>query len=223
MKLYSVTMGRMKMRNLLFAKRVTLTKLVFAIASSTATATEALYWTPWVSEENGGPPSICKTWNEAAVGFGASGSYSDNIRLLCRTLPYGISLKPSTDYWSNFFSEEDDGIGSVVYPLCMTGHFCRSFSIDENLHFCNGGRGLVSGIRCNGRYCDNISLECTLPYYPNGTDVWFSNCSWTSLYSEEEGSVNFGSNRYITAVECHGSYCDNMSFNVCSLLPIPPQ
>lgn len=184
-----------------------------------ASASSALYWTPWVSEERGGPARACGQWNEAAVGFGCSGRYCDSVRLLCETMPFGTTLDPATDYWSGYFSEEHDDYG--------TWDSYGGWHHEENQEICHtpyhNSKGLVSGIKCRGRYCDNISVECTKPVkYVGGTryEVQMNNCSWTAWQSEEQGSRDFGWNRYITGVECQGSYCDNKRFYVCS--PIDP-
>jgi hypothetical protein len=180
-----------------------------------------LYWTQWVSEEGGGPPSACTFWNEAAVGFGCSGKYCDNVQLLCETLPFNITLDSSTDYWTNYFSEEHDAFVEWTswgwYPYA-----------DENFQVCHSNTsapGLVSGIKCRGSYCDQISIECTQPAkYVNGRRyaVAVQGCTWTAWQSEEQGSKDFGWNRYITGVKCRGSYCDDKSFYVCSLVDPAP-
>jgi len=166
----------------------------------------------------------CGAWDEAAVGFGWSGRHCDNVRLLCETMPFGTTLDASTDYWSDWFSEETDGFTLIVSD---GGYWHDQF--DENYQICQypnaregGYAGLVSGIRCRGNYCDDISLECTQPVKPtaNGNvKVRTTNCQWTTnTYSEEQGSVDFGYNRYIVGAECFGSNCDNKKFLVCSLL-----
>jgi hypothetical protein len=123
--------------------------VLYLIAASSSTSAANLYWTPWVSEEAGGPASICTAWDEAAVGFGCDGRYCDNVQLLCQTLAFDTQLDPATDYWTDYFSEEHD-----------------------NQRVCHNTTtaGLVSGIKCQGDYCDNISIECTKPVkYVNGT------------------------------------------------------
>jgi hypothetical protein len=181
-------------------------------AGSLASNAHAAYWTNWVSEENGGPATYCYTWSEGASGFGCSGSYCDNVRVYCDTLPFGDRLDPSTDYWTRYFSEEDSGIG--------TGYSVGWYPWDgDNFKVCEPTwtAGIMSGVKCSGRYCDSISIECTVPLKSNGTRAYLTNCGWTGWYSEEQGSVTFGYNRFITGVQCSGSYCDNKSYYVCSL------
>jgi len=198
----------------------------FAVSAALAapTAGAALYWTSYVSEEGGSPLRFCNAWDEAAVGFGCSGRYCDNVRLLCETMPFGTTLDGATDYLSPWFSEEHDDVTLVVFD---SGYWNNEF--DENYHICQysdvahgGYAGLVSGIRCRGSYCDDISLECTQPvkFTASGkVKVNTTNCQWTAnTYSEEQGSVDFGSNRYFVGAKCFGSNCDNKQFLLCSLV-----
>lgn len=190
--------------------------LVCALVCFNTPAQAFLYWTPWVSEEGGSPSTICTNWHEGAVGFGCGGKYCDNIRLLCETLPYGLQIEISSDYWTGYFSEEDSGYGTAYshgwYPYDGDNY--------EVCHKTWSSGGIVNGIRCKGRYCDNIAIECGRPVkYKNGLvyPATMHNCSWSGWYSEEQGSHDFGWNRYITGVECSGRYCDNKRFFVCSL------
>lgn len=194
--------------------------------AATGTATDAaqaaayaLYWTRWVSEENGGPPTYCQTWDQGAVGFGCRGGFCDDVSLLCETFPYGITLDSNTHNWTSFFSEESDGTATHVFD---SGGWYSTF--EQNAKVCNAGStgGVVQGIRCNGAWCDNISLECSVPVrWVNGVrdPATMTNCSWSGWYSEEQGSIDFGWNRYITGVRCSGAYCDNKQYYVCSLAP----
>lgn len=192
--------------------------LALAILCFSAPAHAALYWTPWVSEEGGGPPTFCTALNEGAVGFGCRGNYCDDVRLFCETLPFAISFQ--NYQWTGFFSEEDSGIGR----LYSSGWYRYD---GDNYEVCHGTwtAGIVTGIRCRGNNCDDISLECARPVktkYGVTYSATLTNCSWSGWYSEEQGSVDFGWNRYITGVQCGGSNCDNKRFLVCSLVDPAP-
>lgn len=67
----------------------------------------------------------------------------------------------------------------------------------------------VSGIRCSGRYCDNIEITCTkIPGATVGSDN-----RWTPWTSEENSSPAWcgpGPN-LIAGFACNGRYCDNVS------------
>jgi hypothetical protein len=176
-------------------------------------------WTPFVSEENGSPMSFCPNWTDAARGFACTGNRCDNLRLLCDKLPFGVTLNSADDYWSGWFSEESDGVEGIT----SVGWYRR---FDENYHVCHYAHlnpGWVSGIRCRGSNCDDVSIECTKAVKWNGSQNVYINansCGWTSsTYSDENGSngVDFGFNRIITGVKCEGGNCDNMRFHVCSM------
>lgn len=195
-----------------------------AIAASLGTSVaSAQSWTGWVSEENGQPPAYCYYWNTAVTGWGCRGSYCDDMRVECSTMPFGTTIDPASDKWTPWFSEEHDDLQTTIFD---GGYWYNTF--DENYQICqyfgagHGWPGVVSGVRCSGRYCDNLSLECGEPvkFAASGTlNVAATNCGWTqNSYSEEQGSVDFGYNRYVVGVKCEGSYCDNLRFYVCSLV-----
>lgn len=172
-------------------------------------------WTGYVSEEDG--PAYCP-YNQGTTGFACWGDYCDDVALYCSTLPSWSWLDYTTTYWSSYFSEEGSSdLGQVVCADGPSGSYCESFKLGDNLHYCFGGRtinkGIVTGIRCDGSNCDNISLECTKPAVGRLTS-----CFWSDWVSEEEWYVYFASNQFVTAVECSGDYCDDKRFYVCSLV-----
>ena len=91
------------------------------------------YWSQSFSEETSGGRTCNPGMYVAAVK--CSGSYCDNVSLLCvqGARPWG------TCSWTNSFSEEQ-GAG-----LCPAGT-------------------AMAGARCTGSYCDNMSLYCCRPY-----------------------------------------------------------
>lgn len=78
----------------------------------------------------------------------------------------------------------------------------------------------VSGIRCTGRYCDNIEITCTkIPGATVGADH-----RWTPWVSEESSSPAWcgpGPN-LIAGFACNGSYCDNISLYCVPLVNLRP-
>jgi hypothetical protein len=175
-----------------------------------------LYWTPWVSEENGGPWTNCTYWDEAAVGFGCKGAFCDDIRMLCETFDGGMQLDPNSVWVTPWFSEEGalpPGVGSTQ-PAGNQG-VCR-YAIPGTID--SFRPGVMSGARCWGSNCDSMALECELPVKYNGNTAVpanVSSCRTVGPYSEEQGSHDFGANQYITSVTCTGGYCDNTTFTVC--------
>jgi hypothetical protein len=186
-----------------------------AIVPSTSDARAALAWSPWVSEEYPHVTGCADVLNNAAaVGFGCSGKYCDNVRLLCETLPFGATPDYTTSYWTSLFSEETDGFST----WSSEGWYHYDGDNYEVCHATDNYPGFVTSILCNGSYCDNIALQCVQAKKSGGIPVHVTSCGWTGWYSEEQGSVDFGYNRYITGVECQGSYCDNKRFYVCSMV-----
>jgi hypothetical protein len=179
-----------------------------------AHADASLYWTTWVSEENNGPWSACFAANEAASGFGCSGKYCDNVRLQCETLNGGMTLNPSSAT-TNWFSEERSDFCNNITGCGDSGscQFGQIGTIDSLIP------GVVNGVHCSGKNCDNVQFLCGMPvkYDSAGkqhqafTDYCFS----SGPISEEQGSIDFGPNYYATSASCTGKYCDNLTFWVC--------
>lgn len=197
--------------------RATVVSATFLLSLGVMVAPARADWTGWISEEKPNNTALCP-WDEGTTGAACSGRYCDNVALYCARLPTWSSLDYGTTYWSPFFSEE--GKSDLEQRKCILyangNELCETFLYGRNFHYCFGGlgaqKGIVTGMSCSGRYCDNISLECTKP-----TAGRLGNCEWSRPLSEEQYYDFFGENRLVTAVECTGSYCDNKRFYVCSL------
>jgi hypothetical protein len=184
---------------------------------------QAAYWTRYISEEAPYNYTYCD-WDEGMNGIGCSGSYCDNLKLSCENLPSGVTGDPSTDRFTSWFSEEDDG-GIIA----QEGEgFGSSHLLNER--YCNShvpgtidsfGPAVVAGWQCSGSYCDNQSLECVVPKHTSdGSWGYFASCVWTTTwYSEENSGFVFStaSHRFVVGVRCGGSYCDNKQFYSCVL------
>lgn len=178
---------------------------------------QAGQWTPWVSEENGGPSALCPSWTSAAAGFDCDLTHCDNVRMYCDTLPYGITVNHYNV--TSFFSEEDNGIGSVT----SVGWYRYDNSFSHVCYYA-GSAGILTGISCSGLWCDNISLECAIPYtnFEGATEpVELTNCSWTDYYDNADPPLVLPYNRFITGVGCYGPYCQSKRFYVCSMQNSP--
>jgi hypothetical protein len=66
-------------------------------------------------------------------------------------------------------------------------------------------RGLMTGIHCTGKYCDNVSVGCTTQPRLGRTT------SWTPWHSEENKALMCGDGYFISKLKCQGRYCDNIS------------
>jgi hypothetical protein len=93
------------------------------------------------------------------------------------------------DYWTPATSEE---AGAASPAQCSSG--------------------LVSGLRCTGRYCDNVALKCS-------TDATLGERSWSPYFSEEgNGHFICPEGSMVDGVRCSGRYCDNVSVR-CAAAP----
>jgi hypothetical protein len=148
-------------------------------------------FTPYFSEED--PAGLCSS-TRLMHGFECEGSYCDDLRMDCTAMS-GVQGESS---WSDYFSEE----GS--YPA--------------DAHVCSPGEW-VTGMDCNGSYCDNVAVRCTEVRRASDNRLsTATGCSWSEGRSEEDPAWSAGaSNRFVRGVRCDGSNCDNMSFYVCTL------
>lgn len=135
-------------------------------------------WTPFTSEEF--PPITCDGPSLPAE-IHVTGPYADNLRLRCLQ---DSRIVRADSYWTNYFSEEYKGM-----TYCPRGYW-------------------ITGLACSGRYCDNVSIQCTriLNSYPTLVSSFFG-----GPVSEEQGYNYFGT-KYPIGAYCTGSYCDNLTF-----------
>lgn len=142
-------------------------------------------WSGYTSEEF--PPLMCNN-GQLVRGFDCQGRYCDNVSIDC----YASGAAYGSSSWTSFFSEE--GSGTADERICAWGEF-------------------VTGIACNGRYCDNLSLLCT-----EAIGRGIADCQWSGWYSEESGPFQALAGRYIVGVECNGSYCDDKRYRHCQMI-----
>ncbi len=176
------------------------------------------FWTPWFSEE-GQNWQACGS-DYAVDGMRADGEFADNLSLGCSPWIFG-SLPGDGDsansYWSDWFSEEgDSGVDETRCAIYPDGRReCDTIPTGSNLHVCFGGfgpkeKGVITGMACDGAFCDNLSVQCKRP-----TSGVLGDCFWTGWFSEEQRQLDLLPGEYITGVECNHDYCDNMRFYVC--------
>ena len=146
-------------------------------------------WTREFSEER--PGNMRCGRNMAVAGLWCSGKYCDNKSLYCKRLPPNTRAVKTTSN-SKWISEEKPN---------------ASFRVDQS----RGGK-LVSGLKCKGKYCDNIS-----GYTVNTNLAKTGQWKWLPFFSEEHGGKVCGENQYVTGIGCKGSYCDNISLHCSSV------
>ncbi len=76
----------------------------------------------------------------------------------------------------------------------------------------NKAKFLSQGLRCSGRYCDDVDLLSTETSYSQ-TNSW-----WTGYFSDGSNNTRVCENNgFVTGLRCSGRYCDNVSLR-CSQL-----
>ncbi len=157
----------------------------FTKSCDKSTSRDTACWTRRFSEERSGDMRCGR--NMAVAGLWCSGKYCDNKSLYCKRLPPRTKTAAARKN-SKWISEEKPN---------------ASFRIDKR------GKGkLVSGLKCKGRYCDNLS-GYTIDTSLRNTGQW----KWLPFFSEEHGGRVCGKNQYVTGIGCKGSYCDNISLH----------
>ena len=150
-------------------------------------------WT-W-STSDGDPPLTCQQ-GDLVSAFHCSGKYCDDVYLDCADTNYNVVYRN----WQKYISEENTGIvqntGGTVLRRNNYMQLCPA--------------GFITGVSCTGKYCDNISFECSKI---NGYGR--SNCFWTGWLSEESGTMWFPYGYYAAGMQCSGSHCDNKRFYAC--------
>jgi PKD repeat protein len=141
-------------------------------------------YTEWVSEEGGSPPASCPA-GYVAQGIKCRGGDCDDVSLYCAPYVDGADRTART-YWSPWFSEESPGFAKNetqwVNALKCRGDNCDDLSLRflatyylKNTQVCtyipaiseeqkDGAKcpagWFVSGMKCYGDNCDDISLYC---------------------------------------------------------------
>lgn len=139
-------------------------------------------WSAPTSEED---PPVTASNGQLISAMRCNGRYCDNISLGYENVP---GANHTSSSWAPYFSEE--------------GTYWRS---------CAGPSSFVTGISCRGRYCDNISLLCTVV-----SGKTKSSCKWMPWFSEESEFSYLDDGYHVVGLACRGSYCDDMSILACN-------
>lgn len=151
-----------------------------------------------ISEET--PPTSCG--NRLIVGITCAGDYCDNIKPICGKLHYEIyDIR-----WSAFVSEEGRAVASCNVPNPF-----------ERGDWPAGEPAFISGFSCNGKYCDNVALECVALKHDFPESLGGGSCKWTAWVSEETPTLRFQKGFAAIKMKCRGKYCDDKSFFVCPI------
>jgi hypothetical protein len=114
------------------------------------------------------------------AGFKTTGSYGDTLSVWC---------EPTTEtkgdsYWTPYISDEYRG---MMY--CEREYW-------------------VTGLACRGKYCDDVSIQCTRIA---GSYPYEVTASWW-ISEENPPLVWTYLNKFAKGVQCSGAYCDNVRF-----------
>lgn len=177
-------------------------------ADGTSTEQEQLVvgWTSYVSEEQ--PAGVTCGAGGSIRAAACRGSYCDDVALYCAA-PHSRNLSDpdiSTvpQGWWPFISEESPN-NQITCGSAL-----------------NGIPSVIDGIRTTGSYSDNISVHCA--QLASGHGFVAGSCEWTPWFSEETGTQWFPAlapripyTKVAVSVRCRGSYCDDMSYEVCEV------
>jgi hypothetical protein len=173
----------------------------------------------------------------AADGVKCEGRYCDDMALSCTTLPPGVGLQAPVTQPS--FSEEGQS-SQLLQTTCYTGppdqppiggginggcEAIRPYA--KNVRLCfggyqigagTGGKGVITHLKCEGSYCDRITLTCA-----KLTKGRLRECEWTDWISEEDANKGWNQIRLdgkvATGMECAGSNCDQVRIYACQIFP----
>lgn len=149
-----------------------------------------------ISEET--PPATCG--NRLVTGITCDGRYCDKLTPSC-----GGTIHDIYDIrWTAFVSEEGSAVASCNVPNPF-----------ERGEWPAGEPAFITGLACNGSYCDNVALECVALRDAFPESLGGRSCRWTSWVSEDTPSLRFPSGFGAIRMECDGRCCDNKRFFVC--------
>jgi hypothetical protein len=105
----------------------------------------------------------------------------------------------------------DDALAIAVAPVTHPS-FWTAWTTDGAAPVETAGAVLARGLRCSGRYCDDVGLLGTDSGYRQ-TASW-----WTDWFSEEGQNYRVcDGNGFVTGIRCSGDYCDSVALR-CSQL-----
>ena len=142
---------------------------------------------------DGDPPVICAP-GALVEAMLCEGSFCDDITIRCTASPREVRRT----FWTRFVYHAGSGDTAVCgTPVA-------------------GPRGFMSGIACEGDWCDNVAMQCTeLELF----EPDFDDCVRTDWFSEEEGLQTWASPfHFPVSLRCwRRDHCDKKIINACRL------
>jgi hypothetical protein len=115
-------------------------------------------------------------------GFHLAMKLTYDLILLFSFSHSNYSTAASSSYWTAPNSEEQ---GDNTNAVCSDG--------------------LINGLRCTGRYCDNVAVSCHSPFQTTNPD-------WSRYFTDgDPDRAICPQNKFVTALKCDGRYCDNVA------------
>jgi len=149
-----------------------------------STTSNSGWSTAWTSEEEDEEPVNCG--NNPANGMSCKGLFCDWVRLHCEPKPESWGDVVETPLWVGFVSEETNAL------------------------YCNPG-SYVTGLKCTGTFCDNLSVKCT-----KFSDHQPSECYWsTGTFSSTERVAIRSGGYFIQGMKCSGWWCKTKQLYWC--------
>lgn len=145
------------------------------------------------------PPITCRL-GELVTGIECSDKFCKRINLLCS---HGENFEINRRYWSKAISEEESN-----GDLGVSSSSSRD-SVSSNSLVLSSNK-FISGISCQGHYCDNISVEVS-----EIKNIVKEDCAWSPWISDEHGEYRFPAGKYASGIQCRGHNCDDKRLNLC--------
>jgi hypothetical protein len=156
-----------------------------------------------------------------------------------KSAPVGVPAPRTVANWSHLTSEELPPLttfnGTLISAMQCTGRYCDNVALGyepvpgvnynrngwtpyfseegTNWQICDGNDSFMTGISCQGSYCDNVSLQCTQVLGKTK-----GSCAWQPWFSEEAQYSILPQGYYAAGLACRGDYCDDFSIFACQAL-----
>lgn len=148
-------------------------------------------------------PAVCDGSN-LVVGAGCSGHFCDNVELMCKPAPPGVTL--GAEVWHEKIAEH--GSPDTFDSCEFTARTCGTeFGV-------SCGAGVLTGVKCLGEFCSRVQPQCR-PLHGAHLD----HCGWTEWLSDETRWNVFSAGKVANGLRCDGDRCDFMMYYVCDLVP----
>jgi PKD repeat protein len=141
--------------------------------------------------------------------FGAGSVYTkqQGANIYLKPGKYTVKLTVTNAQGSTDTKEVRDAIVVQELPPCL---YTKWVSEDGGSPPASCPVGyLAAGIKCRGKYCDDVSLYCC-PYL-DGTNMGEELRPWSEWFSEESPNYLVDPQGWVKSIRCRGPYSDDLS------------